>query len=166
MFDKDKLEFGAVEDKDFLIKLYDVMMHENTDTSNTLFYNVDSESFSHDDLVNMMDGSRTITVASYNNIVAAFMTLEPIFGNTIGSVGYYGFKWVRGRYTVGIGKAYLDMMLEHYNTLVGLSPINNKISIKFNEKIGMKEVGVIKNACYVAKEKRHTDGLLTTITKT
>jgi len=142
------------------------MMHENTDTSNTLFYNVDSENFSHDDLVKMMDDSRTITVASYNNVIAAFMTLEPIFGNTIGSVGYYGYKWIRGRHTIGIGKAYLDKMLKHYNTLVGLSPINNRVSIKFNEKIGMKEVGIIKNACYVAKEKRYTDGLLTTITTT
>jgi len=162
MFDKDKLEFGEVLDKDFLIQLYDIMMKENTSTSNTIFYNVDDKNFCHEDLINMMDG-RAITVVNYDGVVAAFIILEPIFGNTMGSVSYYGYKWVRGKYSIEIGKAYLEKALKDYNTLVGISPINNRISIKFNEKIGMKEVGTIKNACWLEREQKYVDGLLTSI---
>jgi len=162
-FDLDKLYFMVATDlsDESLKDIFKAIMTEDAELS--YFYPYDMTFFTEDDFIEFArDPKRVFVAAMYGEDLAAIMTVENALPG-LGSVSYYGMKWVRGNHSVYIGKAFLIYMLKFYNCLIGLSPITKEVSIKFNKTIGMKKVGIIPGACYIARENKYVDGLLTQI---
>jgi hypothetical protein len=107
---------------------------------------------------------RVFTLVRRNEDTLAFITVDEVLPG-IGMVAYYGFKEVRGNISVDIGKAFLNHMLKYFNALIGITPITNKLAIRFNKVIGMKKLCIIPGSCYVAKDDSFVDGVLTQITR-
>jgi len=162
-FDLDRLYFYVADDLSdtYISSIFKTMMREDAKTS--YFYQFDMTFYNDQMFINFArDDSRVFVVAEYDGKAAAVMSVENLLPG-LGSISYYGMRFVRGKQSVYIGKVFLIYMLKYYNTLIGISPITKGSSMKFNERIGMKEIGIIPGACYIARENKYVDGLLTQI---
>lgn len=87
------------------------------------------------------------------------------YKDKVAYIHYCGFKEIWGKKTVQIGKEVLKILLSSgvFNTLIGITPITNKLSIRFNKLLGMRDGCVIPNLCFDYYEQEYVDGRLTYI---
>jgi RimJ/RimL family protein N-acetyltransferase len=52
-----------------------------------------------------------------------------------------------------------------FDLLIGFMPVNNRLAIKFSEKVGMITLGILPNAIYDYYEQKRVDAVLTYATR-
>ena len=75
-------------------------------------------------------------------------------------------KMLRTAINIRVGNTLDGMPKYLFNTLIGYTPTNNKLAIRFVKSLGcMREVGVIRNGCYDYDIELECDALVTHCTR-
>lgn len=116
------------------------------------------------DFINNTD--RVVFFTILNNVVTAMIWVDYV-GIKRGMIHFVTFKRAYGHDVIISGLAVMQYI---FNTtslacIIGLTPIDNKLAIKFNKRVGFVESGVIPLSHYDESTTVSTDSILTYCTK-
>lgn len=128
----------------------------------------DARQLSGDDLLRLVKkpGNFTFTVWAQDEDggaeMAAFFWMHQFIGTTV-FLHHVVFRKFHGIASVRIGKFVLSEVtrLGFCESVMGITPANNRLAVRFAKSIGMQRLGVVPRIFYDAYENRQVDGVLT-----
>jgi len=75
-------------------------------------------------------------------------------------------KGFHGPIAITMAKDIARQVFKHSSlkTLVGLTPVTNRLALRFIDRVGYKVIGIIPYTYYIAKIDEYVDGVLSTLT--
>jgi hypothetical protein len=128
----------------------------------------DAKQLSGDDLLRLVKkpGNFTFTVWTegehWRPEMAAFFWMHHFIGTTV-FLHHVVFRKFHGTQAVAIGKFVLAEVtrMGFCESVMGITPANNRLAVRFAKSIGMQRLGVVPRIFYDAYENRQVDGFLT-----
>jgi hypothetical protein len=142
--------------------IYNKLIEDNT--LHTAFFDGSSKTFEEFKSLFQIDTNMLYVIMDKETPVAICWITN--YKNETAYIHYCGFKEIWGKKTIKVGREVLRILLESgvFKTLIGVTPVTNELSIRFNKLLGMEDGCVIPNLCFDYYEQEYVDGKLTYIT--
>jgi hypothetical protein len=150
----------TLKDSD-IIKIYHWMKKDKT--LETVFYNVGSELLTREFFIRFWKRQdlRMFVILS-DNKVAGLIWLDRIIDSTA-MIHINSFKWTWGGNSVPLYREATCEIFTKYgiDVLIGQIPVTNELAIKFSEKVGFLQCGIIPKSLYNHRLDKKVDACVT-----
>ncbi len=149
----------------FIMGLYERMKAQGS--LSDVFYAYDPQLLGPEQFLDLFKfGSNRLWVIFHNGEVSGFFWLND-FAEKSAMIHYCFFKNIWGPQSAVLGRYILDYLLglrsetgPVFDVITGLTPVTNRLAVRFLEKVGMTVVGKIPNRCLIFTDRTTVPGIV------